>query len=387
MHLMLALPSIYSLGENVAARVSGKYTDRDGYGTNLLTGEEFGARDNLSLHGKLLFEPTEAFSIKLTGDYGKINSGGATIEYLNSAHSPVLTGTLAALLPLDPSLSGIVPGNLLTNDPYDHDIYQVHDDDLDDKQWGISSEMTYETESGIELKSITAVRNWQANYYESAIRLPVSLFPRLTYYDNDTFSQECQILSPTGGKVEWLAGLFYYQEKYDISQDFDLGSEFCTPIVQGVIFQQLVPAALAGVGPFAALGPAPSLAVAMQRAGGAAAGQGAACDAGDQTRASDSEFQQDLKSYEIFGQGTYHASDALSFTLGGRYTIDEKTADFVNIITNPFVDQVLGVRDAESHPGMDIKEFGYDNKAFTYFARYHDFCNNFNRLQIWWLQL
>ena len=50
------------LGENVAMRVAGKYTDRDGYGTNLLNGENYGERDDLNLRGKLLFEPTDALS-------------------------------------------------------------------------------------------------------------------------------------------------------------------------------------------------------------------------------------------------------------------------------------------------------------------------------------
>lgn len=354
------------LGENTAARLSGQYTDRDGFGKNLISGETFGDRRDINLRGKLLFEPQDNFSIKLTADYSDIDSEGQSVEYLNDTDSPNLRGTLNNLIGLDPTLT-VNGSDLLTDDPFDHDVYQDHRDDLNDQQWGLSAEVTYELASGHELKSITAKRNWEADYFESAIRLPIQLFPRISDYTNDTFSQEIQLLSPTGGAFDYLIGGFYYKEDYKISQDFNLGSEFCTPVVFGVLFQQLVPAALNGVGPFAAAGPAPSLAVAQQRAQAAAGAQAGACDAGQQVGASDSDFDQELESIAIFGQGTWHASDQLSFTLGGRYTDDDKTANFTNIVNNPFVIG-LSVRDNESQLDLDVDEFGFDSSQFTYFA-------------------
>jgi len=321
------------LSENAALRVSGKYTDRDGYGTNLMTGENYGERSDLNLRGKLLFEPTDALSVKLTADYGKINSGGASIEYLNSASSAPFLGTLAALAGFDPRLVGVDPTQLLTSDPYDHDIYQVNNDDLEDEQWGIAADISYELASGHTIRSITAFRDWKASSYENAIRTPLAIFPRVTDYENDTFSQELQLLSPTGGKFDYLLGAFYYSENYYISQDFDLGAQFCIPIIAG----------LAGL----------------------PAAQG--CAAGQQIDASDGEFVQDLTSIAAFAQGTYHVSDQLSFTLGGRFTSDDKTADFTNEVNNPFV-IALSVRADENWPGLDIGEFGDKTSQFTYFA-------------------
>lgn len=349
------------LGENTAARFSGKYTDRDGFGDNLITGENFGGRNDLNLRGKLAYEPTDNLSINLTADYGKINSEGQTIEYLNSADSPILRGTLDTLIGLDPSLT--VNGlDLLTDNPFDHDIYQDHRDDLDDTQWGLAGEITYLMDSGHEIKSITAKRSWDADYFESAIRLPIQLFPRKTEYENDTFSQEFQLLSPTGGAFDYLVGAFYYKEDYTISQDFDLGSEFCNPVVFGTLFGQ----AQRGEGPFSTAngGPGPLPAGAAFAAATAQANQ---CDALPQVDASDSDFDQDLESFAIFGQGTWHPTDALSLTLGGRYTTDSKTANFTNVVNNPFVIG-LGVRANESQLDLNIDEFGFDTSKFTYFA-------------------
>ncbi|MCF6275506.1 MAG: TonB-dependent receptor, partial [Robiginitomaculum sp.] len=248
-----------------------------------------------------------------------------------------------------------------------HDVYQDHRDFLDDKQWGLAGDISYEFDSGHTVRSITGVRNWEADSFESAIRLPIQLFPRKNAYDSDTFSQEIQLLSPTGGTFDYLMGAFYYKENYKISQDFDLGAQFCRPVVQGLIFQQLLPAARAGVGPFAPLGPAPDEAKAVALAGGAAAAQGTACADGQQIDASDGDFDQSLSSIALFAQGTYHMGDQLSFTLGGRYTKDDKTADFTNVVNNPFVIG-LSVRGEESHLGLSIDEFGFDDSRFTYFA-------------------
>lgn len=313
------------LGENAAVRFAGKYSDRDGFGFNLLNNEKIGARDNLTLRGKLLYEPTDNLSIKVTADYAEINSEGATIEYLNDTSSPVFLGTLAAL-------AGPAATQLLTSDPTDHVVYQDHRDQSNDKQWGLALHGEYEMDSGYILRSTTSYRDWEANTFESAIRLPIQLFPRIQEYNNETFSQEFQILSPTGGQFDWLAGLFYYNEKYDISQDFNLGAQFCIPVVFGL-------------------------------AGAAAA---AGCAAGQQVQASDGDFSQDLTSYAVFGQGTVHVNDQFSFTAGGRWTKDDKTADFTNVINNFFV-IALSIRDNESRLGLDIGEFGANTSKFTYF--------------------
>ncbi|MCR9080206.1 MAG: TonB-dependent receptor [Henriciella sp.] len=309
------------LSDKVSGRLSAKYSERGGYGDNLLTNEEYGEQDDFNIRGKLLFDLSDNLEVKVSADYGEINSGGQAIEFLNGTESPVFLGTLQAL-------AGPDAAQILTNDPFDHDIYQDHRDSLADEQWGVAVDASWELGSGHTLRSITSYRDWEAKYFESAIRLPIQLFPRKTDYNNETFSQEFQLLSPTGETFEYVLGAFFYDETYEISQDFDLGAQFCIPVVAG----------LAGL----------------------PAAQG--CAAGQQIDASDGEFAQDLQSMAFFGQGTYHVNDQLSFTLGGRWTSDEKDADFSNVVNNPFV-IALSVRDNENRPGLTV-----DDSKFTYFA-------------------
>ena len=313
------------INDAVAFRLSGKYNERGGFGDNLFTGEEFGAQDDFNLRGKLDFDFAPNFNVVVSADYGEVNSDGTTIEFLNGTESPQFLGTIGALFGPDAT-------NLVTSDPFDHDIYQDHRDTLADEQWGLSVDAEYELGSGHTIKSITSYREWDADVFESALRLPAQLFPRKTTYATETFSQEFQLLSPEGETFEYVAGLFFYDESYYIDQDFDFGAQFCIPVVAG----------LAGL----------------------PAAQG--CAVAPQIDVSDSEFNQDLQSVAAYGQGTWHVNDAWSLTLGGRYTTDDKTGDFTNAINNPFV-VALSIRAPDSQLGLDAGDYG-DTDAFTFFA-------------------
>ena len=348
------------LSDEAAVLLSAKRTERDAYTENSLNDVAIGGREDLNLRAKFQYEPTENLEMTFIADRGEIESGGATVEFLNGTESPLFLGTLGALAGLDPSVvdrtgNPITAANLVTSDPFDHIIYQEHQDDLSDEQWGFSFDTTYELESGHKVRSISATRSWEAKYFESAIRLPIKLFPRKTDYDNETYSQEIQFLSPVGDAFDYIAGAFWYKEDYFISQDFDLGSEFCNPVVFGTVFNQVLAAGGSQAAAF-----------------GQASGTANACDSISPIDASDGDIYQKLNSTAVFAQGTYHPSDILRFTLGGRYTSDDKTADFSNKVNNPFV-LALNVRDNENWTNLDIGETradgsAFDTSEFTYFA-------------------
>jgi len=313
------------LSDTVAVRLAGQYSERGGYGTNLFTGEEFGARDDLNLRGKVLFNVSDQLSLKVAADYSEISFGGQTVELLpDTIPTPVFGGTLGALFGAtarDQFLAAAA-------DPFDHDVYQDHRDFSDDEQWGVSLHADYEFASGHILRSITSARDWEAATFGSALRLPAQMFPRKQTYENSTFSQEIQLLSPTGREFEYVVGGFYYDESYEITSDFDLGAQFCIPVVAG----------LAGLG----------------------AGQ--ACAAGQQIDASESDFSQDLQSFAVFGQGTWRPNEEWAFTAGLRYSDEEKEGAFSNVVNNPFV-TILSIRANETLPATTL-----DDSQVTYFA-------------------
>ena len=215
----------------------------------------------------------------------------------------------------------------VTEDSFDWKTNQVTKDEIKDEQQGVSFDINYEFASGLALRSITAYRGWEAESYISQARITADITNARFFYDTDTFSQEIQLISPAGNTVDWMAGIFYYQEDYDIYQLSDLGTEFCVPLI----------AALAGPG--------------------AAAG----CLAGPQVGAGDADFNQELTSMAAFGQATWNISDSWTATLGARWTNDAKDGDFVQVLYNPMMRLF---RVPESTLGMkrdDSKTTGFAN--------------------------
>ena len=279
-----------ALSDSVAGRIAFMYADRDGYGDNLLTGEEYGARDDLVVRGKLQFEVSDQLSVLVAADHAKINAEGIGSEVLNATSNPVFEARNAALYGASP----------VTDDSYDWKVNQVVNDDHEDEQSGVSVDINYEFANGTQLRSITAARTWEATYTDGDVNIARELIPGTTDYDNETLSQELQLTSPGGETVDWLAGVYYYEEEYDIDLVRDAGEAFCAPTIAAIAGPQF----------------------------------GAICLAGPQEGATTNAFTQELESLAVFGQATWNVNDALSTTLGLRWTDDEKDGDYVAVVNN-----------------------------------------------------
>jgi len=301
--------------ERVAGRLAAKYSQRDGYGFNTLNNTEVGERDDLTVRAKLGIDFTPDVYGKLTFDYNEINAGGQIIEMLPESASPVFDGTLNALF----------GENVTTADGFDQIINQDHQDSMNDEQWGVSFDIEWSMGSHTG-KSITAYRDWTASNFESAIRLSGDVLPRVHIYETTTVSQEFQLLSPTDQPLTYVLGAFYYEEEFDIQEDFNAGEDTCIPVVFG----------LTG-----------SLPVAQ------------ACLAMPQFPATASTYTQSLKSTAAFAQATYGFTDRFSLTVGGRFTSDSKDAAFEQTTPNAIIGSLF--RAAESVPGLTS-----DDDAFTW---------------------
>ncbi len=302
--------------ERVASRIAVKYSERDGYGFNTLDGQEIGERDDLTVRGKLGIEFTPDVYGKLTLDYNEVNTGGQVIELLPESASPVFDATLNALF----------GDNVTTADGYDQVINQDHQDSVNDEQWGASFDIEWGMGNHTG-RSITAYRDWEANNRESAIRLTGDVLPRNHDYTTTTFSQEFQLLSPTDQSLTYVLGLFYYEEDFDIQEDFDAGVDTCIPVV------------------FALTGG--NLPVAQ------------ACLAMSQLPATASSYTQSLTSTAAFAQATYSFTDRFSMTVGGRFTSDSKDAAFLQTTPNAIIGSLFRAPEA-------VPDLSSDDDAFTW---------------------
>ncbi len=315
-----------------AGRLAFQYAGRDGYADNTFTSNdsrrEVGDYEDVSVRGKLYFTPTSNLEINLAVDYAEINNEGGPIS--------VIADTIAASYPgilqraLDPNaVPGMSPpgpnGPLpVTDNTFSYDLNQDHRDDATDQQAGLALDWTW-TVAGHDIRSITSLRRWKNATFESALRLPADLLNRVTDYRVDTFSQELQLISPAGGRLEYVAGLYYYQEDYDIDQRFDLGVDFCQAASNAAFLRAFTLLQRAGR----------SAREAAATGLGAAGGLAGVCNRAPLTGGVVSDFEQAVTSYAAFGQATFKLNEQLRLTGGLRLTRDEKSGSFAQTVNNP----------------------------------------------------
>ena len=349
-----------ALTERASARLSFQASERDGYGDNTFTDggsrNRVGDWEDVTVRGKLLFTPNANTDVLLTADFSRVRNEGAVTEFIGDT-AP--TGSL-------PRLAGILPTRQLpeADDEYDHKLHQMHRDDADDEQWGLSSDITWAA-GGHTIRSITAYRDWENDSLDhSVIRMPADLVPSDQFFDAETFSQELQIISPEGEDIEYVFGLYYYDEEYGLDTISHLGKDFCDMVGnlfqgQSTVFGGLLTQAAGQLD----AGQQGEVGAALQRFSAAQAqlqaqlgGPQTACAMGGDRMAT-ANFEQDVSNYAAYGHLTYHLTPQWRLAAGARYTRSEKDGTFESIVHNPLADAPRAPNPAAGDPG---NPFGLD---------------------------
>jgi iron complex outermembrane receptor protein len=212
------------LGETAGFRVTGFWNDVGGHIRNVATGQDFNGGQSYGVRGKVEFKPSERLDLLLIGDYRKSEADCCQFQ-ARSLANPV---ALALLAPIVPSP---------TNTRVENDGPTFNNTE----QWGASLEANLEL-GDHTLTSISAYRSWDfANNIDvDGLNNPQPLFllPLVASgigqfninggtVDIRQFSQELRVASPTGGLVEYVAGLFYFN--IDLDRSFDRRVFFCLP--------------------------------------------------------------------------------------------------------------------------------------------------------------
>ncbi|MBU1287553.1 MAG: TonB-dependent receptor [Alphaproteobacteria bacterium] len=378
------------IGDKLALRVAGAYTTRDGYVTNTVTGNDIDGRDLRSIRATLGFEPTENFRGWLSyeqfkEDDNRLRSGKELCKKdptkTSFAGIPI-TGldTLVTSLgcvdaPLDQSYektnsastlagglaiaSGLLNGDVYTS-PLDKDLRRIesfNDGLYQAKQDIYTLKLELDLTDSLKVTSLTSKQNTSQysvqDYNRTVPDVPFNdlsgvpagvspladlynaLFPGgfvtdpelgtsnfLTTFDlsggqSETFTQEIRMQSSFDGKLNFNLGAIYVDGEAIDPQDPFAGyyvlSNGLTGLTQlnnatgGSIFGGVVPIATSD--------------------GTATLFTGVpAKDSGNYFR-SLSPYR--LESTAFFGEAYYDVTDTLKFTLGLRYTDDQKEQDVV----------------------------------------------------------
>ncbi|GHF18932.1 TonB-dependent receptor [Kordiimonas sediminis] len=194
------------LGDIAALKVSASKSDQDGFVKNLnadsVNGTEMANRDRFSWRAALRVDPTANLNMNFSIDGLDVNENPLFGEPISDPFgtTPVPTGA----------------------EPYVVDYWQVPTEDRE--ILGMAGDVTYTMDSGYAVRSITSYRETDFNQVFSATYAPYELL-YVDYTDNyDQFTEELQLISPQGERLEFLAGLYYYHqdgstERYTVPGD------------------------------------------------------------------------------------------------------------------------------------------------------------------------
>lgn len=256
------------LSDTLNARFATRITQEDGYVYNTLFNKPHGGVDDQSARLTLAWNPSDALSVTTRIDYGKRFADGYNWRALTA---PTTATDLSRMLAIDPRAEFSFKSLNTSQDQHDQRISSLD----------ASVTVDYDF-NGHTLTSITGYSKFAKNDFNGFSVTPVSVGQIRGEEDYEQYSQELRIASPTSGRLEYIAGLYYQtsDQAYLRPADFILGN--------------FIPA-------LAAL---PS--------------------AGLQTFAQD--FFQDFKTYAIFGQATFKMTDSFRVTAGARYYKEDQDA-------------------------------------------------------------
>lgn len=202
------------LSENVAADLAVYYRKQyEGYGKNLVTGNDISDDRDVTVRSKLLFTPGDADRIMLSADYSNTHNSGQVLK-LWPGFSAAWGGPVTAEYPTQLGSPYEEPAGI---DPWD----VVMATDPFNRVWFAGGSLTWEHEfDWATLSSFTAYRehgNQMAWNYGPAPRAV-----QQSGWDQSSwqFTQELQLASAKSSNVQWIVGFYYLDTAISNNQIF-----------------------------------------------------------------------------------------------------------------------------------------------------------------------
>ncbi len=298
------------ISETIAFSIGGSYNRRDGYAQDLKLNTDVNDRNRWGVRGQLLFEPTDALSIRLIGDYDKIDENCCIAGNVIAGPTVAITNALAG----GPSVDA--------NNPFSYDVYNNFLSTNEIENYGGSAQIDYDLGS-MALTSITAYRQVRALTNQDSDFTGADLIGENSQdLGIDTFTQEVRLTSDFDGPFNFLLGGYYFNEKIDQKNDIRFGTQFRP------YGDQLIRAASGN-----------ALNVAMlEQTFGALEGNPAKY-VGTFFRAGnglDEAYRMKDEAFSIFGTVDFEVTDRLTLTAGANYTKDKKRFSTDVISTDVF---------------------------------------------------
>lgn len=331
------------IDDTLAGRIALKSTNHDGYWKNSAVDKDRGAVDRLTINPSLKWTPNDQLNITLRGEWSKtrddtnmtqahhycrqdpfLNVFGGPAARPGSNDLVITAATLYNLIVLGQNpvsaaadaaqLCGKPLGSTSVDDEFTalntEDRGQQYNTDV----WGVTWQADYELG---EAGTITYIGNYRKTEEDIIFTIDASdidLFAGRRIQDHDQMSHELRFASNFSDTFDFVAGGLYFQQEYAMKQE-SWGMLFHP----NVIFRDAI------VGPINFVHPA--------------------------TQGQAGFSNQENEAWALFATANWHATEALTLTVGGRYT--SETKDFTHC--------AVGTGDPSQSPGAAKNTRGCNN--------------------------
>ena len=325
------------ISEMAALRVDGGYHKRDGYIKDANSDRRFNDVDRWFVRGQGLFE-NDTITVRLIGDYAKtdeqccgaLNTGsGLQIplpastdpNFINIGLGRASSAAIEALAG-NPLLGGALgrDGIVLPFNAKDRTMAVSPNRSLAEgvKEWGLSGQLDWDL-GAVSLTSITAYRDWKATRSQDIDFSGLDRAYRDGYKTGlRDFTQELRLKgSAFDGKLDWLVGGFYLNERVTLNDTVRFGTQA----------DQFVDYMLAAATPILTGGPARQLfgtIPGVPLLGGGVFTPPRTPDGAGQVA---DKYVVDTEALALFTHNIINFNDNISLTLGLRYNHETKDID------------------------------------------------------------
>jgi iron complex outermembrane receptor protein len=311
------------VGDHAAFRFAGSQQWFGGYWHNNLDGKQVGGGDETVARGSFRYS-NGPIDWVIRADYARQSGDGATnIDFDRSSVTDAQWNRFVSIVGApDTNLNDNVMNQYLTAN-------------LHDTQWGANSTLSWNVGGGSTIRLIDNYRDWKNNQLDGdVIFTPSPILSRVGVFDSKSQNHELQFISPTNqwmdGRLDMVAGLYYFRETYHQGERLDENSKFCNLLVRPLGSPANLPCNA-------------NLTNAALPFGG--------------VNAAVQDVHQTTDSYAAYAQANFHFNDKLFATAGGRFSKDDKEADYKQV-TNAFL-QSVRANESETLPDIDDSRFTY----------------------------
>jgi len=320
------------LSESLSFRLSGRDNSSAGWLENDSLDTVSNGSDEQNIRGQLLFDASDELELRFIYSKGKRRPDCCASEV---AYGPDFYTMAEA--------AGVV----LDGDQFDRHVSA--NGKVEFEQDSESASLTADWSLGnFTLTSITAWDEYKATRSGDEDRSILDLINVQDLQEGESYSQELRLTSPGGEALEYIAGLYYYNN--DLTRGNGTAKQWRTQTGEDIFL----------TGPIIAPNFAPSL-----------------VSAPGELSYLNHRWQQ--QSYSAFAQGHYHISEAWELVAGLRYSYDEKEADiridsvttaplsFTKFVTSPFTNDTGLKREGGNTTGM-LSVLYTPTEDMTYYA-------------------